>query len=396
MRARGAPPAMNTMRSAGPIAIATAVCWLSACAAGSSTSLAGVDDEPSAPAIDSLRPWPGASGATVADVADALDGDVSGLVWDVGASSVASPVASPVIWAVQNNPGRLYRLTHDGQNWGPDTASTWREGVDLRYPGGVGYPDAEGVTLVAAGDAAGSTRVFYVAAERNNGAREASRNTVLRFVLHDGLSSDSSDGDDSASGRPVWSADALWELNELLPRTGANEGIEAIAWVPDSVLTRAGLVDRETGGGYTPARFGSHDDGVVFVGVEATGSVHGFVLDLDSGEAHEITRFETGLDHVMGLEFDAATGQLWASCDDSCGVQLAVFGVEAATASPHVGQFVRRGWYRSPEGLADLNLEGLAIAPASRCTGSPARRDVLWSDDGATGGHVLWKGWLDC
>lgn len=381
---------MHPVRCARQVATAAAACWLAGCAAGSSTSLAGVDDEPSAPSTDSLRSWPGATVASVADVADVLGGDVSGLVWDGGAPQV--------IWAVQNNPGRLYRLTHDGQSWGPDTTSMWREGINLRYPGGVGYPDAEGVTLVAAGHVAGQgadgPRVFYVAAERNNAARETSRNTVLRFVLGDGPGSGGSG--ESAADRPMWSADALWELNELLPRTGANEGIEAITWVPDSVLVQGGMVDRETGSGYMPARYGPHDDGVVFVGVEATGSVHGFVLDLDSGEAHEVTRFETGLDHVMGLEFDAATGRLWASCDNSCGVQMAVFSVDDASASGRPGQFVRRGWYRGPEGLAGLNLEGLALAPGSRCTGSPARREVVWSDDGASGGHVLWQGWLDC
>lgn len=54
-----------------------------------------------------------------------------------------------------------------------------------------------------------------------------------------------------------------WNLTADLPVVGANLGFEGITWIPDSLLTGAGLVDESTGAPYDPARYGPHTGGGV-------------------------------------------------------------------------------------------------------------------------------------
>jgi hypothetical protein len=170
--------------------------------------------------------WPGDQSVRVVDAAGSFRSNLSGLTYE------ATPGGPSVLWAARNGPGSVYRLVqHDGQ-WRPDTSNGWAEGKALRFPTGSGEPDAEGITLVD-GRASGGV---YVASERDNSDGSVSRNSVLRF-------------DVSGSSSPLV-ATHEWDLTADLPTTGANRGIEAITWVPDSALVAAGFVDATRGEPY--------------------------------------------------------------------------------------------------------------------------------------------------
>lgn len=74
---------------------------------------------------------------------------------------------------------------------------------------------------------------MYVASERNNSANSVSRNSILRF-------------DASAAGSTL-TATHEWNLTADLPAVGANLGIEAITWIPDSMLVANGFYDESRG-----------------------------------------------------------------------------------------------------------------------------------------------------
>jgi hypothetical protein len=88
----------------------------------------------------------------------------------------------------------------------------------------------------------------------------------------------------------------------------------------------------------------------------------------------------------MDLEFDAATGHLWAVCDDSCSGQTKTLDLNAQ------GKFAVTATYNRPSGLSNLNNEGFAISP----TCSAGHKTVLWSDDDNTSKHALRAGTLNC
>ena len=43
-----------------------------------------------------------------------------------------------------------------------------------------------------------------------------------------------------------------WDITADLPAVGANLGIEAITWMPDSYLVANGFIDESTGAAYNP------------------------------------------------------------------------------------------------------------------------------------------------
>lgn len=90
----------------------------------------------------------------------------------------------------------------------------------------------------------------------------------------------------------------------------------------------------------------------------------------------------------MDLEFEPATGHLWAVCDDTCQGRTSTLDIDAQ------GKFAVTHTYDRPAGMSDYNNEGFAIAPHTTCTGG--RKAVIWSDDGNDGGHALRAGTLNC
>ena len=307
-------------------------------------------------------PWPGASGVSTVDATGTYAENMSGLAYEATGSG-------DVLWAVQNNPGKLYRLSDDGTNWVSRAAGGWSAGKTLHFADGTGNVDAEGVVVTDAGAAGG----VYVSTERDNAVSGVSRMSVLRF--------------DVSSAATELTATTEWNLTADLPVVGSNLGLEAISWVPDSFLVSKGMLDESTGRPYDPAVYTSHGTGLFFVGLEG-GGIYAYALDT-AGTYHRVATLpSTGLAGVMELEFEAATGKLWAVCDDTCNgrsttLEIGINGRFAATA------VVER-----PAGMPNLNNEGFAMAPQSRCVSGA--KSVFWSDDASTGGNALREGSIGC
>jgi hypothetical protein len=274
------------------------------------------------------------------------------------------------LWGARNGPGSLFRLTFNGTIWTPDTANSWSSGKALRYPDGTGDPDAEGVTFAGTGSAGG----LYVSTERNNSANSVSRNSILRF-------------DPSAAGASL-TATNEWNLTADLPTTGANLGMEAITWIPDSFLVSKNFFDENKNRTYNPADYASHGAGLFFIGLEANGVVYAYALNHADNTYTKIATITTGLTGVMDLEFDRDLNDLWAVCDDTCQGRSVVLRIGST------GKFAVARRFERPTGMPNLNNEGFAIAPAALC--SAGTKPVFWSDDSETDGHSIRSGTLTC
>jgi len=305
--------------------------------------------------------WPGSATVATVDPKNTYAENMSGLAYEAQASE-------NVIWAVQNNPGKLYRLTDNGTTWVSGSANGWAAGKTLHYADGSGNVDTEGVALTDAGAAGG----VFVSTERDNSAG-VSRPSVLRY-------------DVSSAGSSL-DATMEWKLGSDLPVVGSNLGLEAIAWVPDSFLVAEGMRDERTGAAYDPATYADHGTGLFFVGLEA-GPVYAYALDQITGGFDRVATIDPGLAGVMELEFDAETGALWSVCDDTCEGRSALLEIGAD------GLFAVTAVIDRPAGMPNLNNEGFAIAPQTQCV--DGAKSVFWTDDASTDGHALREGSLAC
>jgi lamin tail-like protein len=303
--------------------------------------------------------WPG--GAAVTPVASggglsAGTGDVSGLAYEGSGTSVPG-----TMWVVDNGLGRLYRVANSGGTWAP--TANW----DLNYPGGTGTPDSEGVTITDAGSAGG----VYVATERDGAG--ASRPAILRFT-------------------PTGAGGALnatndWNLTADLPGLGANEGPEAVAWVPDSYLTSKGF-KKDGGATYNPADFPNHGSGLFFVGIEQTGEIIGYALNHATNGFTRVSTTSRVMSSVMDLVYDPERQVLWAECDNNCGGRAVTLDVTG-------GFFTPTATYERPTGqVSNLNNEGFTIASRTECVGGV--KPVFWVDDDSVTGNPLSTGTINC
>ncbi|WP_221177344.1 lamin tail domain-containing protein [Nocardioides marmoriginsengisoli] len=299
-------------------------------------------------------PWPGAQTVTTADLLGTFLQDLSGLVFD--------PADPDVLWAAQNKKGTLFKLVRDGDNFVP--ASGWPK--DPKYLGGTGAPDTEGITI-------GPDGFVYLASERNNDASGVSRMSILRY-------------DPAATGTTLTPTNE-WNLTSQIPAAGANLGLEGVTYVPDSFLTGGGFVDQSTNAPYNPAGYPAHGNGVYFVAVEDTGDLIGFVLDEDGVTSHKVATIDSGFEHLADVDFDPELNRLRAVTDDTHDGKTSLLKLDA-------GAFVVDAAYDRPLGMPNLNNEGLAVAPQSRCV--DGKKEVLWSDDGDTDGHSLRRGSINC
>lgn len=307
--------------------------------------------------------WPGGSSVRTADASGTFGENLSGLSFE----------SSGVLWAVNNGPGKLYRLVPDGTGWRPDTANGWSSGKSLNYPGGSGDPDAEAVVSTPDG--------MFVATERDNDKDSTSRPGILRY---DSSATSSS----SSSSSTSLNASGEWNLTGDLPSLPENGGLEGLSWVPDSFLTAHGFRDEHTGAAYDPADYTGHGSGLFLAGAEDNGTVYAYALDLSGSGFTRVATISSGLPAVMELEFESATGHLWAVCDDSCEGRSATLDIDAR------GGFTASAVHERPTGMPDYNNEGFAIAPQSTCVGG--HKPVLWSDDSADDDHALRSGTLNC
>lgn len=307
----------------------------------------------SCPGLETL-PWPGSQSVTTADLPGTFLQDLSGLVFD--------PADADVLWASQNKAGTLFKLVRDGATWVP--ASGWPK--DPKYLDGTGAPDTEGLTI-------GPDGLVYLASERNNAASGVSRMSILRY-------------DPSSTGTTI-TPTAEWNLTGQIPAAGANLGLEGVTWVPDSFLTSNGFIDQSISATYDPADYPLHGTGLYVVAVEATGDLHAFALDSDGTTAHKIATIDSGFEHLADVSYDAERGRLWAVTDDTHDGKTSLLKLDA-------GSFVVDVAYDRPVEMPNINNEGLAIAPQSRCV--DGKKEVLWSDDGDTGGNSVRRGTINC
>lgn len=294
-----------------------------------------------------VSPWPGSADVRVLDTAPTFLEDSSGL-------DVQETAEGSFLWTVDNGEGRIWKLeAHADGSF--SQIDGWESGKRVRFqrdaanPGAAG-PDTEGITVDGDG-------FVYVASERDNSAKGVNQNTVLKV--------------DPDAGPGDLVAQQEWDLTSLLPAVGANLGMEAVQWVPDSALDGA-LFDTNTGAAYDSADYAGHGDGLFFVAVEDNGHVYAFALGAD-GTATLVSEIAPGLAGVMALDYDSVLDVLWAVCDDGCHGQSAQITLNG-TAKPALAHFAR------PAGMPDINNEGFATAPASLSV--DGQRPVWWFADG--------------
>jgi hypothetical protein len=348
-------------------------------AAGTVDASDNADDRSSGGATDESRgidgpvafsAWPSDGTVVVACAKDSFGQNLSGLAYEP-----ASPVATAVLWAVQNDPPKLYRLSWNGTAFVPATADAWATGKLLRYPSASGSPDAEGVTLTD-----GSVPEIYVAAERNGDNPDVARQSILRYEL--------------GTTKGILEATHEWVLTDDLPAAEPNHGLEGIAWIPDTYLVERGFFDEHTQASYLPASYPDHGTGVFLVGRDDTGMVYGYVLDHKAGGYVRVATFPSGQDRSVDLMFDRDTGTVWSLCDRDCHGHIALLDVDGDPASPTHGRFVLRATLPPPKALSGMDNEGIALAPLSEC--SDNRRAFFWADDAASGGYAIRKGSMAC
>lgn len=294
-----------------------------------------------------VSPWPGSADVRVLDTVPTFLEDSSGL-------DIQETVDGAFLWAVDNGEGRIWKLktSADGS---VTMVDGWAEGKGVRFqkdadaPGAAG-PDTEGITVDGNG-------LVYVASERDNSAKGVNQNKVLQV--------------DPESPESDLIALTEWDLTDLLPAVGANLGIEAVEWVPDSTLAGK-LFDDNSQAAYDPSAYTGKGDGLFFVAVEDNGGVYAFALAAD-GSARLVSTIDPGLAGVMSLDYDSVLDVLWAVCDDGCqgrSAQITLNGTE----EPAVAHFAR------PAGLPDINNEGFATGPES--LSADGQRPVWWFADG--------------
>ncbi|MFD5539472.1 lamin tail domain-containing protein, partial [Streptomyces sp. NPDC127079] len=321
--------------------------------------------------------WPGGLDVTIADNVCAFttstgpEGrDVSGLAFD--------PANPSVLWAAKNK-NWLYKLVKSNGKWVPD--ATWSaSGKQIRFVGGSGQPDSEGVTV-------GGNGHIYVTSERDNANNAVPKDTIMEF--------------DPAATGSILTPIHQWDMTSQFPQlnTGskddANLGFEGVGYVPDSWLTANGWVDPLTGAAYNPANYPLHGAGLFFAGLEWDGTLHVYGLNSD-GTSTTFGAVSTGKVGVMDVMYDPGTQRIVATCDNTCGETHTFLKVNAS------GVIVPDVTYTNPAVMPTDNLEGFAIAPTSICAGG--FREAVWSDDGIYGfgsgtssyGHALYSGTFPC
>ncbi|MEU2355489.1 lamin tail domain-containing protein [Streptomyces misionensis] len=321
--------------------------------------------------------WPGGKDVTIADDVCAFttstgpEGrDLSGLAFD--------PSNPSVLWAAKNK-NWLFKLVKSNGKWIPDPS--WSAtGKQLRFLGGSGEPDSEGLTV-------GGNGHVYVTSERDNAKNTVPKDTIMEF-------------DPTAAGSTLTPVHQ-WDMTAQFPQlnTGskddANLGFEGVAYVPDGWLTANGWVDPRTGAAYDPANYPLHGSGLFFAGLEWDGTLHAYGLNSD-GTFTTFGTIDTGKDSVMDVMFDAGTQRIIATCDNTCGETHTSMKVDST------GAIVPDVTYTNPAVMPVDNLEGFAIAPASTCV--DGSREAVWADDGVYGfgpgsssyGHALYSGTFPC
>lgn len=316
--------------------------------------------------------WPGSDDVATADGVSVFGGNLSGLMYEAPVGT--SPA---VLWGARNGPGSIFRLIFSGGIWTPDPTNGWQAGKLLKYPDGTGEPDTEDITFAGTGSAAG----LFTVAERNNSNNGVSRNSILRW--------------DPSGTATSLTATNEWNLTADLPVTGANLGLEGITWVPDTYLVSKGFIDEAANKVYNPADYPTHGTGIFFVGVEGTGNIYAYALNLGGSTFTRVATIVTGYTAgIMAVNFDRELNYLWGVCDDGCGGQLGIFEINTTAGSPLAGKFALTRLFNRPSTMPNINNEGFAFGPQSTCVNG--LKPAFWADDSETGGHAIRTARIPC
>jgi hypothetical protein len=321
--------------------------------------------------------WPNSTPVVVADGSKQFGGNLSGLLYEPAVGTQKA-----VLWAVQNGPSKLYNMVWNGSIYVKNTANGWSAGKTLVYPNGAGVPDAEGVTKAEL-----SSTAIYVSTERNDTGSSSvtPRFSVLRY--------------DTSSTATTLTATHEWNLTPDLPIvTDSNAGLEAIAWLPDSYLQAKGFIDETDGLSYNPANYPSHGTGLFFVGLEKKGVIYAYALNEANSTYTRVATIASGQTGIMDLSFDRDNQVLWAYCDNNCSNRSTLLAIDTVVGSATKGKFiVRKAYNKAPSVITSgMNNEGIAIAPASECTGTPALKSFFWTDDSESNSHSIRRGKIPC
>ena len=323
------------------------------------------------PVTPTLETWAGTNVVTEVDELGAFSSNASGLMYEVGTGG-----APDVLWVAQNGIGSIHRMLFNGTNWVRDQANGWANGKHTKYTANNGEPDTEDLTFTTGSDAG-----MYIASERDNKNNGVSRLSILRYDV-------------------TGNADSLiatheWNLTADIPAVGANLGLEGITWVPDDILVAQGFRDVTAGHTYNPAEYPNHGTGLFFVGVEGNGIIYVYALNHSTSTYTRIASVSTGFPSgVMALQYDRELGQLWATCDNSCGGLSDIFVVDQTPGSATLGQLKLTHIFARPSNLPDTNNEGFTFAPQSACVGG--FKPAFWADDNALSGHSIRRAMIPC
>lgn len=314
------------------------------------------DADTEAPELEELDtlPWPGPATIEFIDETQMFKEDSSGLDYHDGA-----------LWLVDNGTGTIWKLNLDEQGI-PSFAEGFENGKIVKFKKDKGVaapgPDAEGITLDKKG-------MLYVASERDNAAKGTNLNMILQV--------------DPMKETNELVAIREWNITDHIDQARqargvefyqvqSNQGIEAIEWIPNSVL-QGKLFDANTGAPYNSSNYSSVNGGLFFVGLEDDGFIYVFALSEDE-KAVLVTQIDTRMGMVMGLNYDELTDELWAQADNGRMNILARIKLNAT-------ENVTMTYHNPPQELDPLkNNEGFAIAHIN----VDGLRPVYWVEDGIT------------
>jgi hypothetical protein len=334
------------------------------------------DTQPSHDTADPTKPisfstWPGENSVTNASVKNAFGPNLSGLIYQPVAG--ATPA---ILWAVQNEPSKVFRLTWNGTAFVSATSDGWSKGKELTYPNGSGGPDSEALTRTE-----WDKNELYVSTEKNNDAMSTVRLSILRYEL--------------SGTATTLKATHEWNLTSDLPKaTDANKGLEGIAWIPDSYLVARGFYDEASKAVYDPSTYADHGTGIFLVGVEDTGMIYGFALNHSAGTFKRVATFSSGQEGVMDLAFDRETETLWSVCDSACDNHMTLLDINTTEGSATKGRFILRAIVPPPASLTDTNNEGITMAPESECANG--HKGFFWADDDESKGYAIRRDSIPC
>ena len=312
-----------------------------------------------------LQPWPTSDAVVAVDSVNQFTSNLSDLVYQAPAGGTGD-----VLWGIRNDPSTLYCLLWNGTTWSAMTDDGWTYGKTLRYPNGLGAPDAEGLTRAEL-----SSTAIYVSTERDNSAGSVSRMSVLRYDYY------------GTTGTTL-TATHEWNLTADLPAARRQRRTRRHHLDPGlRTCSRTGFFDDAANAIYDPEPLSGPRDRAVLRRSRGTGMIYGYALNHAAGTFTRVATVASGNTGVMSLYFDRDVGNLWTYCDNTCANHASVLRMSS-------GRFTLQYLFNRPTTLANSNLEGIAIAPESECV--QGKKSFFWSDDDDYGGHAIYRGSIPC